>query len=738
VLLLLLLASMRDLRLAVIVVGSILLAVVISLSLFYFLHISVNFITISGLTVCFGMILDNSILVLDSVHRRLAEGIGGFRRGWRRLVHPGTVNQQIVAGTGEVAFPILATTLTTMVAFLSFVFLSGRLSLYYAPLAIAVATAMGASILVALGWMPVALRGAWIGRTSGPPRGAAPAAPAPGEHAPQSEAYVGQPPNGFEKMVRLTLRGWWFVLPLTLAILFSGWYLYKNKVDRGGFWQIPEKETLLMFISLPEGTDILMVYETMKRFERELLPVPEGVDLNIMVWRNNGRMQVRFDEEMLKSEYPLLYRNRLIELAEKMAGMGIFIRGFDEQAYVKGFFGGQRLNSTIRLTGYNSKALEDMAEGILRWVSRNRRVRHGRILNDMQYFSSPQDESVITIQRQRLVDYGLTVQEVVAYLRRLIGMDYPVGIIVDGEAERLQLRYDDAERIEFESVADQIIHTSGGKSVRLGDVLTLESLPLAGAIVREDQRYAKYVSWEYVGTESMRSRFLHSALGRLQLPYGYKAEEAEQSFLSEEEEGELTLMLILAVAFIYMILAGLFESLMLPLLVLLSVPMSLVGVFAIFWVSGSTFDSSARIGLILLFGIVVNNAILLVSRFRMEARDRFVANGSAGALAEIRGAFDLWRLPQALRAQTLQRAISHGTRVRLRSILLTTGTTIVGLGPLLIRFEKLEGKDIWENLALSSIGGLTASVILILLALPAAYYSGIRLAWWIGRRHRAA
>jgi HAE1 family hydrophobic/amphiphilic exporter-1 len=390
--------------------------------------------------------------------------------------------------------------------------------------------------------------------------------------------------------------------------------------------------------------------------------------------------------------------------------------------------------------------LDDMCDGILKQVKRNRRARHGRVLNDMRYMYSPQDETIITIDRGTLRDYDVTVIEVIAFLRRLIGMDYPTGMIVDGEAERVKLSYEDSEDIEFRDVADQILHTQSGKSVRLGDILTLETVPLAGTITREDQRYARYVSWEYVGTESMRNRYIKRILDRVELPYGYEADEPEQTFLTEEEEGELTLMLILAMAFIFMILAGLFESLTLPFLVLLSVPMSLVGVFAIFWLTDSTFDSSARIGLILLFGIVVNNAILLVARFRIEAQERLArwrrglvdepaGHPSGGLPAEqIRGAFGLWRLPAAQRVAVLKRSVTHGTRVRLRSILLTTGTTIVGLGPLLIRFEKLEGKDIWENLALSSIGGLTASVILILLSFPAAYYVSVRLAWFVSRK----
>ncbi len=161
---LLLVLTLRQVRLTAIVVASIAFSLVICLSLFYFLGLSVNFITISGLTICFGMLLDNSILVLDAIHRRLAGLTRAENDGLDRSARARVALETIVAGTQEVMFPILATTITTMVAFLSFIFLSGRLALYYVPLAIAVATAMFASVFVAFGWIPVVLNQLWVPR----------------------------------------------------------------------------------------------------------------------------------------------------------------------------------------------------------------------------------------------------------------------------------------------------------------------------------------------------------------------------------------------------------------------------------------------------------------------------------------------------------------------------------------------------------------------------------------------
>jgi HAE1 family hydrophobic/amphiphilic exporter-1 len=276
--------------------------------------------------------------------------------------------------------------------------------------------------------------------------------------------------------------------------------------------------------------------------------------------------------------------------------------------------------------------------------------------------------------------------------------------------------------------------TSHGEKVPLAELITLETRPVVGSINREDQRYSLQINWEYIGTDRMRQEFIGSVLAGLELPYGYVAEDVSGERFTQEEEEELRTILWLTLLFIFMCLSALFESLTLPVLVLLAVPMALTGVVGVFWATDSAFDSSARIGLVLLFGIVVNNAILLVNRYRLRVRELVESTaGDGGRLpAKARlGGVDLWRLDNPLRKRVLREAICSGTRIQLRSILLTSGTTVAGLLPLLVRItETTQGKDIWENLALSSIGGLVSSTVLILCGLPALYWIGTRCGWW--------
>jgi HAE1 family hydrophobic/amphiphilic exporter-1 len=519
---------------------------------------------------------------------------------------------------------------------------------------------------------------------------------------------------------------------------------------------MPDQEMLIFYMRMPDGTDVRVTSETMLKFEQLLMPVKQGATMRATAFGNQAYMELEFEDRLLRTGIPLLYRSLLMDLADRTGGTTIYIAGFSDTPYIKGNLRGSALNSLVKITGYNSKRLTEIAEATMAKVETQRRVRNPRITASERFGRSSNEETLIALNRISLANHGLTVLEVVGYIRRLLGVDTPWSMLIDGEQERVQLSFDDADSIEFSEVAEQVIESATGARVRLGDLMTMTTVPLSDAVVRENQRYTMLVNWEYVGTDHMRRGYIKNVLDTMDLPYGYSAEESRQEFLTQEEEEDLQLTLILAAVFILMIMTALFESYTLPLLVLASLPMALFGVFVLFWQTTTAFDSSARIGLVLLFGVVVNNAILLVARFRTESelilKARLGGDPSAAAALfpgqrRALGGSHLWVLDKGERANLLRRAVSRGTMVRLRSVLLTSGTTIVALLPLLIRVEQVpmellglslpfsvhwldaENQDIWQNLALTSIGGLVSSTVLILLAIPPLYYFSVRCGW---------
>ncbi len=743
-----------------IVVFSILLAIVICLTLFYFFGISVNFITISGLTVSFGMLLDNSILVLDSIHRRLS---GNRHNDPRRA---------LINGTREVAFPIMATTLTTVVAFLSFIFMTDRLSLFYKPLAVSVGIAMLASIFVAFCWIPVALRGSAAGEMrrsrAGNEEFSLKGWPMLWRWALgtavlgiaflaaalilKSEAYarnllpwvgvtgglllaVGIFVSYAETLTRLNLRFWFVPAVLAIALFTGTFFVFKDKIRTGGFWRPQPKEQIVVYVERPVGTDVKLSSATIAMFEQEVLPMPEGAHMRSGAFGNRAWINLEFDDNLLASVYPEMYRNQFITLAEEMGGMFIWINGFGDP-YMKGGRGGGNPNSTIRLVGYNSKELKQLTDGVLARLDRNRRVRTPRLTSGDRFDRNATDETVVILDRDALARYRLSMIEVMGYIRRMLGVEQPWHMVLDGEDQSLMLTFDDAQEIEYDQILGRTMTTGRGQKVRLGDLIRIEQRPEVSTINRHNQRYSMLLSWEYIGTDSMRRRFIKDIIAGIDLPYGYTVEDMSGQQMTEEESNEIKATLKLTLAFICMALAAMFESFFLPFLVLLAVPMALVGVSGVFWGTGSEFDSSAKIGLILMFGIVVNNAILLINRFRLQIREAVAERTGDPDLVPTKerlGGFDLWRLPGPERRSILQNAILSGVRIQMRSILLTSGTTIAGMLPLLYKQDLSQGKDIWMNLALSSIGGLTSSTVLILGCIPAFYWMFTRWGWGFAR-----
>ena len=627
------------------------------------------------------------------------------------------------------------------------------------PLAISVGTAMFASVFVAFGWIPVVLNQVWVPRLL--------RRQSAGEREIEEaeiESYVDDvpdleaAPSGWFRVFGWPPRFWPVIIPLLVGLCVWGADIYENKVVKGGFYRLPDKEMVVFYMRMTEGTDVRVASETMLRFEELLLPLHDGAKMRATVFGNQAYMEVEFDDYLRTTGIPLLYRARLVELADETGGTAIFISGYDDAPYMKGNLMGSALNSLVKISGYNSKKLTEIAEQTRSKVERNRRVRNARITGSERFGRSTNEETLISLRRDVLADHRLTVLEVVTTVRRLLGLDTPWSMLVDGEQERVQLQFAGADNFEISTLTSQVIKNDQGASVQLADLVTIETVPLSDAIVRENQRYTMLVNWEYVGTNHMRLSYLESIIDTMDLPYGYAAEESRQQFLTEEEETDLLLTIVLAAVFILMVLMALFESFTLPFLVLTSLPMALLGVFIIFWKTGTEFDSSAQIGLVLLFGVVVNNAILLVSRFRTEValilkaklggdpeRAAALFPGSRRTL----GGMDLFFLPKKERVRLLRRAVGHGTLVRLRSILLTSGTTIVGLLPLLVQIEEIpysipgvgwelpftlrwldsSNQDVWHNLALTSIGGLLSSTVLIVLALPALYYASVRVGW---------
>jgi len=226
---------------------------------------------------------------------------------------------------------------------------------------------------------------------------------------------------------------------------------------------------------------------------------------------------------------------------------------------------------------------------------------------------------------------------------------------------------------------------------------------VAGSIDRENQQFQQTLMWEFRGPSKAAENYKKAVFAGLRLPPGFSATLEETWRLTEEEKAQLKFAIIFSVFIIFMILAALYESIIQAFYIILAVPLALIGVFVAFVIADYSFDSSAYIGVILLGGIVVNNAILLVDHINLKRKQG---------------------LP-------LLEAVLKGSRERVRPIFLTTGTTVLGMFPLLLIQAEIGKRKIWASLALSTVGGLTSSTILILIVVPIFYLYGDRMRHWM-------
>ena len=189
-------------------------------------------------------------------------------------------------------------------------------------------------------------------------------------------------------------------------------------------------------------------------------------------------------------------------------------------------------------------------------------------------------------------------------------------------------------------------------------------------------------------------RYHKTLYNNLKVPVGFKKSLEERKFrITEEEVSQLWSAIYLSIALVYLLLGMLYNNFLQPLLIMISIPLAMIGVFAAFVIMDFSFDSTAYIGCILLGGIVVNNAILLIDNINRHLR----------------------------RTKNIIEAVAIGAKERVRPIFMTSATTVMGMLPMII-FRKADASDIWSSLALCTVGGLTTSAILILFVLPIFYY----------------
>jgi len=654
----------RDIKASLLIFSSVFFSVFATFTVVYLFKIPLNMLTLSGLSLGFGMFVDNAVVVFDSILR------------FREYGH--SRKEAAEMGPKAVIMPVLASTLTTIIVFFSFaIFFKDRLRIYYLPLAYVIAIALLSSMAVAFVSIPslsARLR-IKLTRTA-------------------DEEGLFNRGRFFPFVLKYPLV---ILLPI-LITLTASYITFKKEVSFGNFFGWMNQQRVIAYLRFPLGAEFEDVKKTILEFEKVALSKPCKKEVNTLISGNIAYMTVEFPPEVEATAQPVQLKQELVGLATNLAGVGVQVAGFDQEPYFYSPDFGSNLPFDIRITGYNYEKLMEFTGEIKKTLLRHKRIKEAEVQTDLQYWWQG---------REKYYSFQLNRDKLRLYKIPPFYIDYLIRTMLREGAQNQYLKFDDRElsveikasdvdTLEMEDILNKYYYSPYGAPFRLRDVVDIKFTSQKGGITRENQEYQAMVQWDYLGSAKTSDRFHKALYDRLSVPPGFKKSLERQTFrLTQEEEDQLNWAIILSCLLIYLILAVLYEDFLQPLLIMLAIPLALIGVFLAYWIANYAFDSTGYIGVILLSGIVVNNAIILVDNINRHLEH----------------------------TKQIIHSIVIGTKERVRPILMTTLTTILGMLPLVIfKEEGSSSSDIWSSLALCTVGGLTTSTILILLVIPIFYY----------------
>ena len=676
-----LLVFLRNVRSTTVVAIAIPISIIATFGLMYFTGFTLNIMTMGGLALGIGRLVDDSIVVLENIYRRKEEGE--------------SPELAAINGSSEVTNAVIASTLTTLAVFLPLVFLQGMAGVMFKQLAAVVSFALLCSLFVSLTLVPM-LASRILSNQSRDPSGR--------ETWGQkfyrvTGRFFTAMEDGYRDLLRLALSHRPTVIVSSVLLLGGSLLLIPllgvemmPRTDEGEVRVEAEMET---------GTRIDLVDEKVRQMEPIIRrAVPEISYMISFVGGTSGGMRL--------SLKPLDQRTRSSEdiaavLRRELAGIaGVRIRTRASQTGFQINLGPSGDNMTIEIRGYDLVVADELARRVQKAIEKVSGITDVRLSREA---GTPEEQ--IVIDRQKAADLHLTVSQIANVLQTALSGTSAGNYRENGNEYRILVKLRDAEQMGLSDILDLKISNADGQPVVLRNVATIQSRSGPLFVDRKNQQRITYVNANVSGRDlgSVQAD-CRKALRNVPVPrdfaigFGSAYEEQQKSFR------ELTMSLALALLLVYMVMACQYESLKDPFIVMFSVPLAAIGVVLILFLTDTTFNIQSFIGCIMLGGIVVSNAILLVDHTSLLRKEE---------------GMDLWE------------AIEEAGRRRLRPILMTALTTMLGLLPLALGLG--EGGEAQAPMARVVIGGLLSSTLITLVFVPVMYsvFEGR-----FGRRHRAA
>jgi CzcA family heavy metal efflux pump len=673
-----LLAFLRDWRATFVAATTLPLTIVGS---FFILHLAggtINLMSMGGLAIAIGLVIDDAIVVVENIHRHLSGG----------------ESPEVAAerGTNELVGAVVGSTLTTVVVFVPLAMLQGLVGQFFAALSLTLSGAVLLSLIYALLFIPVPA--AWL--LKGRPRGLHDdrgdvAADAPDRRRADLEIHRehGWIAQRYESFLRRALARPGSVIAITAIVAVVGGLLY-FRLETGFLPAMDEGGYVIDYIT-PTGTSLQETDKMLRRIEAVLQNTPEvagftrrtGTEMGMFATeQNSGDILVHLkprgerdkDVEEIISEQRARFAQELpaveIEFVQLLQDMLGDLQGTAEPIEVKIF------GDDIKTLGEIAERLEGKLEKIEGLV-------------DLVGPRSGNPELEVRIDPTRAAKAGFTTQEVSTQLSNgLLG-----GVATEvRRADRLidlRVRYPDAYRFNANWIREYPLVTQAGAAVPLSAVAAVEPVEGAAQLYREDLKQMVPITGRLEGRD-MGSvvQDVRRVLATEPLPLGYTYQIGGQYETQQESFRSLLVVLVVALLLVFGLLVAQFRRFSAAIVIMSAAPLSLAGAFGLLLLTGTPLNVSSFMGLILLIGLIVKNGIILIDyadRLEEEGRPRREALVRAGA-------------------------------IRLRPILMTTLCTLFGLLPLALGLGS--GAELQKPLAIAVIGGLTVSTIVTLVFVP--------------------
>ncbi len=666
--LLVLYAFLRHTATTLIVILSVPFSLLISLAVMYFSGLSLNILSMMGLMLGIGMLVDNAVVVTESVYRY-------------RQLHPDRPLEATLMGVREVGLAVIAGTATSIIVFVPIMFgTKTDITVFLTHVAITISVAMLASLVIAQTLVPML-----AARVSSPP-------------VPKSGSLMTRLTDGYVSLLAWTERHrWWSALGVLIIVLSGVGIIALSQMFPGkfvNFETFPQSAARRLFMPYHiEGQHSLEQVEgVVDRIEQFLYDHREELDLQAVY---SYFEPSRAESTLLLTDHEDATRStdEIIEFIEE--NMPEIIIGkpsfsFEQQGGTEGF--------SLQLSGDSTETLARLADDAIRVLGTVEGLEGIRA-----DAANGELEVQVRIDRERAAQYGLSAAEIgtsVAIAMR--GQNLREFRGADGEIDvRLAFRADDRQSLEDLAA----LPLAGEGDLTLGRVASFHVTRGQRQINRIDRQTAVVITANLDDTtmDEVRPQ-IETLMEGFELPAGYAWRFGRGFDQSDETQQMMGVNILLGIMLIFIVMAALFESSLYPLSIITSIALSIFGVFWFFWITGTTFSFMASIGIMILIGVVVNNGIVLIDH---------VNN---------------------LRREGLERdaAILQGARDRLRPILMTVATTILGLTPLAVGNTQIGGGGPpYYPMARAIIGGLAFSTLTSLLVVPTVYvwFDGLAR-WW--------